>query len=464
MNIINILNEIAEEGGSNKKMEILAKYKGNEILKTVLYKGMSKRIKFWVKQIPAPIKSNVEGFNLPLEVALKQLEQLENRSVTGNEAQAFIASVLGSLNPGDAEVITRVIKKDLKIGMGSTNVNKVFGDLIETTPYMGCSPFKEKTAKEILKSGGGYIQTKMDGRYCNAIVRGGEVELESRAGEPSFLDGALFIKELWALPEHVYNGELTIDGVDRYTSNGIIASLISFGKKKAEGQNVKKEAEAFVEKHGMTIQTALDSIRYTIWDTITVDEYYSSSSNTPYSKRLEFVANIIEEFKPTRVTLIQSKKIATYNEAMDFFKEMLKNGEEGAVLKALNGAWKDGHVKWQCKMKLEMDVDLQINGFNYGTVGTKNEGLISSLFVKTSDGLLETNPGGISEDDMAYITKNKDSLMGKIVVVKCSGISKDRDGNYALLHPVFKEIRNDKTEADSLERIKDIQNMILGLK
>ena len=461
MNIIDILNEIAEEGGSNKKMEILAKYKDNEILKTVLYKGMSKRVKFWVKQIPQDYP-RFSGSDIT--TALMKLEQLEQRIVTGNEAQAFIASVLGSLNPGDAEVITRVIKKDLKIGMGSTNVNKVFGDLIETTPYMGCSPFKEKTAKEILKSGGGYIQTKMDGRYCNAIVRGGEVELESRAGEPSFLEGAHFIKELLAMPEHVYNGELTIDGVDRYTSNGVIASLISFGKKKAEGKNVKKEAEAFVEKHGMTIQSALDSIRYTIWDTITVDEYYSSSSSTPYSKRLEFVENVIEEFKPTRVTLVQSKKIATYGEAMDFFKEMLKNGEEGAVLKALNGAWKDGHVKWQCKMKLEMDVDLQINGFNYGTVGTKNEGLISSLFVKTSDGLLQTNPGGISEDDMAYITENKDSLMGKIVVVKCSGISKDRDGNYALLHPVFKEIRNDKTEADSLERIKDIQNMILGLK
>jgi hypothetical protein len=53
--------------------------------------------------------------------------------------------------------------------------------------------------------------------------------------------------------------------------------------------------------------------------------------------------------------------------------------------------------------------------------------------------------------------------MGKIVVVKCSGISKDREGNYALLHPVFKEIRDDKTEADSLDRIKDIQNMLLGL-
>lgn len=462
MKIIDILNEIAEESGSNKKMEILAKYKDNATLKTVLYKGMSKRIKFWVKQIPAA--ANMDFVVHPeLEWALDELSQLENRIVTGNAAQDFIATLLGSLSKDDAEVITRVIKKDLKLGMGRTNVNKVFDNLIEITPYMGCCAFKEKVAKEIIAKGGGYIQTKMDGRYCNSIIRGGEVELESRAGEPSYLEGAKFLTELSSFPDRVFNGELTIDGVDRYTSNGVISSLISYGKKKAEGKNVKKEAEAFVEKHDMTVQKALDSIRYTVWDSITVDEYYSSFSDVAYSKRLESVVRIIEEFNPTRVSLIQSKKISTYAEAMDFFKEMLKNGEEGAVLKELNGKWSDGHVKWQCKMKIEMDVDLEIIGFNYGTVGTKNEGVVSSLNAKSSDGLLKTKPQGIEEADMEFIANNTESLLGKIVVVKCSGISKDRNGNYSLLHPVFKEIRSDKTSADSLERIKDIQNMILGL-
>lgn len=212
MNIIDILNEISEEGGSNKKMEILAKYKDNETLKTVLYKGMSKRIKFWVKQIPTA--ANMDFVVHPeLEWALDELSQLENRIVTGNAAQDFIATLLGSLSKDDAEVIIRVIKKDLKLGMGSTNVNKVFGDLIETTPYMGCSPFKEKTAKEILSKGGGYIQTKMDGRYCNSIIRSHEVDLESRAGEPSYLEGAQFLKELSQFPDHVFNGELTMDEI-----------------------------------------------------------------------------------------------------------------------------------------------------------------------------------------------------------------------------------------------------------
>ncbi len=36
----------------------------------------------------------------------------------------------------------------------------------------------------------------MDGRYCNAIVRSGDVELESRQGEPTTIAGALFLTSL----------------------------------------------------------------------------------------------------------------------------------------------------------------------------------------------------------------------------------------------------------------------------
>jgi hypothetical protein len=42
-----IFDEIAAESSTNKKMEILGKYKDNELLKRVLYLANSKRIKFY---------------------------------------------------------------------------------------------------------------------------------------------------------------------------------------------------------------------------------------------------------------------------------------------------------------------------------------------------------------------------------------------------------------------------------
>ena len=230
-----IFDEISSEPGSNKKMEILASYKANSLLERVLYLANSKRIKFYIKQIPA---YTTTGKNIPLKDVIEKLTELSKRKVSGNDAVVFLAHLLGSVTKEDAYIIERIIEKDCKLGMGTTNINKIFKGLIENTPYMGAKAFKKSLIEDIFKDpknkGYAYSQVKMDGRYLNAIIRGGDAELESRGGEPTIVDGAHFLKELSKFDDCVLNGELTMDGVSRYDSNGIIASLISIsGKKKA---------------------------------------------------------------------------------------------------------------------------------------------------------------------------------------------------------------------------------------
>ena len=461
--IKDILTEIASESSTNKKMTILKKYKDNSILKRVLYLAESKRVKFYIKQIPHYIQKKGQGF-ANLEDALVNLSVLFNRSLTGNDATEFLSNLLASLNSDNAYVIERIIEKDLKIGMGSTNINKVIGkNFIEKTPYMGAVSFKEKVAQDIVADVA-ISQVKMDGRYCNALIANGIIRLESRGGEPSYLEGAKFLKELGTINENVVlNGELTMDNVSRYESNGIIASCISIGKKRTEGKDISKEIEKFHKKHKMELQEALDSIVFTVWDVITPEEYADNKSSTTYRERFNHLQNLLAAYTPRMIRLVDYKYVSTYTDAMNHFLECLNAGEEGTILKSMKGAWKDGKPKWQCKMKLEMDLDMSIIGFNQGTPGSKNEHLISSLTVQSSDGIVVTRPAGMTEDDMEYVTNNQDELLGKIVKVKCSGLSEDREGNKALLHPVFVEIRDDKDVADSYEQMLGIENMKKGL-
>jgi hypothetical protein len=53
--------------------------------------------------------------------------------------------------------------------------------------------------------------------------------------------------------------------------------------------------------------------------------------------------------------------------------------------------------------------------------------------------------------------------MGKVLQVKCNGLSNDKDGNYSLLYPAFVAVRDDKDTCDSLESIKNIENMVKSL-
>jgi hypothetical protein len=463
MKIKEIFDEIAAEGGTNAKVAILTKYVDNELLKRVLYLANSKRVKFYIKQLPE--YTTFGGDTISLEDALDKLSNISSRFVTGNEALNFLQEILSNLDADDAYILERIIDKDCKIGLGTTYMNKVFKGLIEDTPYMGAVSFDEKKARKVFEKGAkGISQIKMDGRYCNAIVRNGEVEMESRQGEPTILTGAKFLEELTSFEDCVLNGELTMDGVSRYESNGIIASLIDICSKRdsrTDKENDKKITN-FEDKHG-SFTGALEKIRYTVWDRLTVDEYFNKSSKLKYAERLAYLERLLESAKPASVKMIESAIVHSYAQAMTHFQEVLAAGEEGTILKAWDGEWKDGKPTWQIKMKLEMDVDLKITGFNYGGKGTKNEFLISSFNAESSDGLVKTKPQGLKEDMMKFVTENQDKLLGTILQCKSCGLSSDSSGNYSMLHPAFVMLRDDKDTCDSLESIKEIENMVKTL-
>lgn len=458
MNLPELLKKISAESSTNKKMEILALYKDTENLKDVLYKTYSRRVKFYIKQIPdyTPLSKS----KMPFAKALKELDKLSAREVTGRAGISHLQGILSALPKEEAQIIEFIIDKSCDLGMGSTNINKVFPKLIEKTPYMGARPFEKEAVIELLEEGECFSQIKMDGRYCNALVRHKNNELESRAGEFTNVKGAKFLDELDMFEECVLNGELTIPGISRYESNGIIASIISINNKRDMHQNVEVELEEFEEKHG-SIALWLERITFTVWDTVTVTEYFAKKSTTPYKDRLSNARNLIEEAGSDKVVIIRSKRIKTYEEAIDHFKEVISQDEEGTIIKSVNGEWTDGKPKWQLKVKLEMDIDMKVVDFNYGT--GKNSEVISSIVTESSDGLVKTTPAGINEKMMKYVTDNQKKLRNTILTLTCSGLSKDRDGNYSVLHPRFKQFRDDKIKADSLKDIQRTEQMIKQL-
>lgn len=461
--IKSILDEIAAEGGSNMKMEILGKYTDNDLLKEVMYLTKSRRVKYFLKQIP----EYTTGYqNYTLENAIEKLEQISNREVTGGDAISLLKMILEGTSANDAYVIERIIDKDLKIGMGTSNINKVFPKLIEKTPYMGAKSFSEKLARKIFEGGNHAIsQLKADGTYRNAIIRSGEVELLSRQGEVSVLEGAPFLEELSQLSDCVLNGELTIDGKERYEANGMVSSIMDI-KAKEEDRGEKATAKkivAFEEKHG-NFEDAINNMRFTVWDMITVDEYFAKKSDTKYDTRAYDLGKILHEADTQMVSIVEGVVVESYEEAMEHFQELLKRGEEGTILKSGSFGWKDGKPNYQVKMKLDISIDLRVIGFEYGEKGTKNENVYSTINLESDCGQLLTNPAGMKEAMMKDITERGEDLIGTIVEIRCSGLSQDSKGNWSTLHPSVVELREDKDTCDSLESAIEIENMAKGLK
>jgi ATP-dependent DNA ligase len=482
MTIKQIFDEIASTSGNNAKIDILRKYQDNELLKRVLYMANSKRVKFYIKQIPEYVCDGNSTYTL--EESLNIIQKIADREHTGHDAINVLLDLLQGSTKDNAYIIERIIEKDCKIGMGTTFMNKVFKDLIEDTKYMGAKSYDIKLVKKLFEKGkSGYSQLKADGRYAAAIIRGGEVEMESRSGEQTILTNSKLFTELSSFGDDiVLTGELTVEGINskysgaaiRTVGNGIIASLIDICSKRQERGEVEtlnkitkfeEEHAQDYEKNSITFQEALDSIVYSVWDCVNVDEYYLGKSEIPYCERLNRITNLINAHNPTNVLLIETKEVKNVGEAFNHFKEVMDKGLEGTILKSINDGWRDGKPNFCVKLKLEMEVDLVITGFNYGKRGTKNENVISSFNAESSCGKLKTRPQGLTENIMNYVTENQEKLLNTIISVKCNGVSKPKDSEiYALMYPSFLEFRyNEKTIADSIEEILNIEKAAISL-
>lgn len=431
-----ILNELNESNSSNYKLDILKKYKDNSELKKLLELTYNRnKYNFNVsknciiKDNPSILESN--GSKTVDEV-LSALEILGGGTIRGNEAHQFVCNHLKCLDNDNKEIFLNVLGRDLKIGLNVKSINKVFKNLIPKPNYMRCAVLSEKTLKKI--NFPAFIQLKMDGTYREIHVADGQVSGKTRSGEEYF--NPVLFKEMENFPNGFYTGELTIEGESRFTGNGLINSL----------------------------NPPYEKITFTVWDYLT-DEDYLEKSKTPYYSRFESLSDIIEKHESNRVKLVPNHEVNSIDEALKYVSDWMEQGLEGGVLKDKNNVFKNGTSGTQLKIKLKVDAEMRITGFTDGTIGTKREGKIGAIQFSNDEGTIKGQCSGFSDEELDLFTKNKDNLIGRIISVEFNDIVKSENNDYyALSHPRFIEIRNDKDETDTLEKVIQLRDMAKGLK
>ena len=430
-----ILNELNESNSSNYKLDILKKYKDNSELKKLLELTYNRnKYNFNVsknciiKDNPNILESNGSK---TVDELLSALEILGEGTIRGNEAHQFVCNHLKCLDNDNKEIFLNVLGRDLKIGLNVKSINKVFKNLIPKPNYMRCAVLSEKTLKKIKFPA--FIQLKMDGTYREIHVADGQVTGKTRSGEEYF--NPVLFKEMENFPNGYYTGELTIDGESRFTGNGLINSL----------------------------NPPYEKITFTVWDYLTDDDYLEKSK-TPYYSRFESLSDIIEKHKSNRVKLVPNHEVNSIDEALKYVSDWMEQGLEGGVLKDKNNVFKNGTSGTQLKIKLKVDAEMRITGFTDGTIGTKREGKIGAIQFSNDEGTIKGQCSGFSDEELDLFTKNKDNLIGRIISVEFNDIVKSENNDYyALSHPRFIEIRNDKDETDTLEKVIQLRDMAKSL-
>lgn len=211
MSITNILAELNESNSSLHKIAVFNKHKDNILLQRVLQMANDTVLFTYgvtTKQIEKFNSKQLQG-TYTLESVLDILEEkFCTRKVTGHAALQHAADLLDNLGDEDADVVRKIINRDLRINIGKTQINKVFKDLITKPVYMRCDVYSKKTAKNI--NFPAILQLKADGTYREFSVENGEVKSRSRSGES--YDYPIIFDTMKSSPDGIYTGELTVLG------------------------------------------------------------------------------------------------------------------------------------------------------------------------------------------------------------------------------------------------------------
>jgi hypothetical protein len=439
-----IIEELNLENGSNYKISVLKKYQDRKDLQRLL-KMTSDTVAFTYGITMRNISEYVCESNRPigLENALDILEnEFVTREVTGNAAIERLHYVLGCLSSENADLLEKVIKRDLRINLGRTQINKVFKGLITKPAYMRCGIYsvdkevdgklKKGTARDI--SFPALVQLKADGTYREFHIHNGKVECNSRSGES--YEYPVIFEQMKDRPDGHYTGELTVRGTkDRAEGNGLINSD----------------------------NPPHDDIVVELWDYITEDEYKQAAlkdkknpCKIPYIDRWNKLTELVEDIQSDNVKLIPSLIVNSLEEATEQTSVWMREGHEGSILKDFSGVFKDGTSKHQLKLKVAFSVDVRITGFLEGTPGTKREKTFGGITYQTDDGLIKGSTSGFTDVQLDDFNSRREELIGTVMELEANDLTKGRNNDYwALSHPRFIELRGDKDTTDDLRRAQE---------
>jgi len=402
---LDFLEAVKSAKGTNAKKEILEINLGigNEIAGSILFYTFNPYISFNVVKVPKtsdrfPIDP-AEGWHLFFSNAKK----CANREVTGNAAVGLMQSTFNKCSEAQESWMRKILKKNLAIGISTKSINKVSPGFIPTFDVALAQKFDIKR----IKSAEVFIEPKLDGIRCLAIVENREAKLFTRAGKliTNFDDtvGA----ELSKLNDGCYDGEIM--------STDFTALMRQVHRK--EGADISE-------------------VYFALFDYIPLEEWKEKSSREQAWRRYEILKWRIKDLNKY-VTLVKRERIKSdYNEIKRIHDSYVNLGYEGAMIKTIHDPYCFGRDYSVMKFKAFFDADVPIIGLKEGT--GKHQGKLGSFLVDYKG--VSVSVGSGLNDELRVKLWGDPAIIGRIIEVRYQ--EETPDGS--LRFPTFVCFRNDR--------------------
>ena len=327
-------------------------------------------------------------------------------------------------------IIYRLATKDIKVGVQATTLNKIFGkNFVPVFEVMLGDRYFDNPDKYVPEGKDFILTQKLDGVRCVCIKdNDGTVTFLSRQGQPinDLVDVEKEVRE--GLPAgFVYDGELLLRNDAHLRSKDLYRQTV----KVTSSDNVKK------------------NIIFNCFDILPVDEFRRGfCAHSSYTRKI-MLQNYInrknfEWIKEVKMLYTGCDK----EQITNWLDKIVSEGGEGVMINLFDAPYECKRSRGLLKVKKMQTCDIKCIDVAEGTGHNKDKlGAVVCEFIGPDEKTYIVNVGsGFTLQDREYFWKTPEAIVGKIIEVQYFEISQNEQGGYSLRFPVFKHIREEKTE------------------
>ncbi len=403
--VLKFFNDIQAAKGSNAKKVVLDQHIDNELIGRVLVYALNPYYAFNVVKVPKvkerfPIDPD-ESWHLFFSNA----EKCANREITGNAAIELMKSTFNKCSEPQEKWMRKILKKHLAIGVSTKSVNSVRSGFIPTFDVALAQKFDMKRVKEDSV----YVEPKLDGIRCLAVVESGEAKIFTRAGKLITNFDSTLGRELAQLGDGCYDGEIM--------SNDFTDLMRQVYRK----QNVDTS-----------------DVYLGLFDYIPLQEWKSKVGKLSCEERFKILGDRLRgrDLEYLRL-IVRITCEADYDLIKEHHDKFVNGGYEGAMIKDITAPYCFGRDWSVMKFKAFFDADVPITALLEGT--GKHSGKLGS-FVVDYKGVEVRVGSGLTDDLREQIWSDKATHIGRTIEVRYQ--EETPDGS--LRFPTFVCFRNDK--------------------
>ena len=420
--VINIVKQLRETSGTNDKIVLLRRNCNNELLRKVLRYTYDTDLKYGVQKKSIVMRTGESKWNSLFEMLDELAESNINDSLKRN-----VGRFINNLETEDEkELVTKILLKNLDVGLNVKNINKGMKGLIVSHDIMKGSSWDGSLNSEVA------VSLKLDGVRCTWLIKDGKAIAKTRQNK--IIQG---MNELTKAIEEVFGEQdLFVDG-----------ELLATNKEGLSSEDLFKKTSAIVNSKGLK-----KDLTFVAFDIVSLEDYNNKSNSTPFLERreqLECYVGLKNELVKLAPMYFITDSIDRIYEKLD---EVVKDNCEGLMLNKINGFYEFKRTKQLLKVKKFNEGDVLVTDILEGE--GRLEGTLGKVEVqfKYKGDIYTNNIGsGFSDEEREYYWEHKEELIGKVVTIKYFEITKNEQGGFGFRFPTWKGreyIRTDKKGID----------------